>query len=394
MSATRLLSPPRIRTDVKQIQFSRTDAVGREHDYIREVVASGILAGDGRFGRACEALLQEIFSVPAAQLTTSCTHALEMAAMMLDCGPGDEIVMPSYTFVSTANAFVLRGAQPVFVDVDPITLQLDLEAVDRAVTPRTRAVVAVHYAGNSCDMRRLTALCDSLGIALVEDAAQAIGASFDGRPLGGFGRFATVSFHSTKNLGCGEGGALLLRDPEDEQRAAVIREKGTNRRAFFAGEVDKYTWVDVGSSYVLSELQAAFLLAQLERLREIQSRRRQIVRAYDDGLAVLCDAKKVSRLTTPAANSGNAHMYPLFLPTRAARDAAIGALRQDGIHAPFHYIPLHLSDMGRTFGYRSGDFPVSERVSETILRLPLHNTLTDADCQRVIAAVNRVLHAL
>ncbi len=373
------------------IQFSRTDPVGNEARYVADVLQSGALAGDGRFGQACETALRHLFAVNHAVLTTSCTHALEMAAILLGCGPGDEVVMPSFTFVSTANAFVLRGARPVFVDVAPYTLQLDLDAVERAITPKTRAVVAVHYAGNSCDMYRLMDICQRHGLTLIEDAAQAIGGRFDGKPLGSFGRFGAVSFHSTKNLGCGEGGALLVNDPVDGARAVLIRDKGTNRQAFFAGEADKYSWVDIGSSYALSELQAAFLLGQLEQFDRIQTRRHQIVDAYGGGLAALCQAKSVGLLARPERNAGNAHMFPLFLPTQVDRDAAIATLRAEGIHAQFHYVPLHASKMGAALGYRAGDFPVSEQASQTIMRLPLHNTLSDADIHRVIETVHRLL---
>ena len=354
---------------------------------MRRAVASGHLSGDGEFTRACHALLEQSLGVPAALLTTSCTHALEMAALLLRIAPGDEVILPSFTFVSTANAFVLRGARPVFADIRPDTLNLDESRLEGLMTPRTRAVVVMHYAGVGCEMDSILAAAKERGVAVVEDNAHGLYGKYRGKFLGTFGALATQSFHETKNFMCGEGGALLINDPSHIERAEVLREKGTHRTRFFRGEVNKYTWVDIGSSYLPSELNAAFLLAQLEERDAIQARRRRIWERYAEGLADWAGDRGVRLPAVPAGLEHPFHMFYLILPSREARQGLIAHLKERGILAVFHYLPLHLSGMGRTFGGAPGDCPVTEDLSDRLLRLPFFNDLTEEEQARVIGAV-------
>jgi len=371
---------------MQNIPFNRPALMGHEIAYITQAVTEGHISGDGSFTKRCHALLAELLGTRVL-LTTSCTHALEMAALLLDFGPGDEVIVPAFTFVSTVNAFVLRGARPVFADIRPDTLNLDESLLPRLITPRTKAIVPVHYAGVGCEMEEILRLAAARGIAVVEDNAHGLFGTYRGTPLGTFGAFATQSFHETKNVYCGEGGALLINDPRYLERAEIIREKGTNRSRFFRGQVDKYTWVDVGSSYLPSDVLAAFLLAQLEQREEIQRRRRAIWERYREALAPWAAAQGV-RLPIVPAHCGQAyHMFYLLLPSLAARQALIAHLKAQGILAVFHYLPLHLSEKGRTFGGREGDCPVTERVSDQLLRLPFYNTLSADDQGRVIAAI-------
>jgi dTDP-4-amino-4,6-dideoxygalactose transaminase len=327
----------------------------------------------------CEETLSAWLGQPTL-LVTSCTHALEIAALLLRLQPGDEFIVPSYTFVSTANAFVLRGAKPVFADVDP-NGNIDPAEVERLRTPRTRAVVAVHYAGNSCDMRLL--LEASRGLTIVEDAAQAIRATFDGRPLGTFGACGAFSFHETKNLACGEGGALTVREPELLERADYIRDKGTNRRRFLSGLVDKYTWVDVGSSYVLSDLNAACLSAQLDAVDRIQRRRAEIFETYDRELCALVEAKGGYVVRPHPHNTPNHHLFAIVFRTGDQRDGYIASMRAAGIIAPFHYVPLHGSPMGRRF-HDGRPLPNSERLGSCLVRLPMYFNMSDGELDEVI----------
>ena len=373
-----------------RIPFNRPATVGSEIEYLGRVLGGSHWSGDGPFTRRCHDLLKAATAAHHVLLTTSCTHALEMAALLLDVGPGDEVILPAFTFVSTANAFVLRGAVPRFADVRPDTLNLDVDSVRRLLTPRTRAVVAVHYAGIGCDMTALQALAADAGIAIVEDNAHGLFGSFAGRPLGSFGTLATLSFHETKNVTCGEGGALLVNDPALVLRAEILREKGTNRTAFFRGETEKYTWVDVGSSYLPSELNAAVLCAQLERAADIQARRRTLWLRYRTDLAAWA-ARRGAALPAVPEDCGPAwHLFYVLMPDAAARDAAIRALRDRGILSVFHYLPLHLSPMGRSCGGAPGDCPVAESASARLLRLPLFAGLTDDEIQAVIAAVQQL----
>ena len=369
------------------IPFNRVATAGRELEYLAAAAAQGHLSGDGPFTRRCHAMLEALLGAPRVLLTTSCTHALELAALLLEVGPGDEVVLPAFTFFSTANAFVLRGAVPRFADVRPDTLNLDEETLPALLSPHTRAVVVVHYAGVGCAMEPIAAAAERAGAALVEDNAHGLFGAWCGRPLGSFGALATLSFHETKNVTCGEGGALVVNDPRFAQRAEILREKGTDRSRFFRGEVDRYGWVDVGSSYLPSELNAAFLLAQLERHGEIQARRREIWERYDRELAGWADRHGVRRPVVPPECSQPYHLYYLLLPTGHQRDALIQHLRRQGILAVFHYLPLHLSPMGRRLGGRPGDCPVTEEVSERLVRLPLFPALNPGEQEQVIAAV-------
>ena len=370
-----------------RIPFNKPAIVGDELRYIREAVESGHLSGDGEFTKRCSALLERELGVGRALLTTSCTHALEMCALLLGVQPGDEVVVPSFAFVSTVNAFVLRGAQPVFVDVRPDTLNLDEKLVAERVGPRTKAIVALHYAGVACEMDELGRIARDAGTSLVEDAAHALFGSYQGRALGSLGRLATLSFHETKNVSCGEGGALLVNDPALVERAEILREKGTNRSRFFRGEIDKYTWVDLGSSWLPSEVLAAYLWAQLEARDRIQRARERVWRRYRDELAGWAQAHDV-RLPILPPHCGPAwHMFQLVLPSLDARQRLTEHLRARGILAVFHYLPLHLSPMGRRLGGRPGDCPVTEDLSDRLLRLPFYNGLAEEAQGEVIDAV-------
>ena len=356
-----------------------------------EALERGHISGDGEFTRRCAEFLERELGVGRALLTTSCTHALEMAAILLDIAPGDEIVVPDFTFVSTANAFVSRGAVPVFADVRSDTLNLDERLLESKLSRRTRAIVPVHYAGVGCAMEEIAALAGSRGIAVVEDNAHGLFGRRAGRPLGTWGELATLSFHETKNFHCGEGGALLINDERYVARAEVIREKGTDRKRFFRGEVDKYTWVDIGSSYLPSDLLAAYLYGQLEQKAAVLAARRAIYERYRDGLAEWAQARDVRLPTVPPDCEPSYHMFYMILPTADSRVRVIDGLRARGILSVFHYLPLHLSEMGRRWGGQPGDCPVSESVSERLVRLPFYTSLTEADQSRVIDAIREVL---
>jgi len=369
------------------IPFNRPLVLDSAYTYLRHAVASGHLSGDGPFTIKCRALLQELLSVPQVLLTTSCTHALEMAALLLDIEPGDEVIVPAYTFVSTVNAFVLRGARPVFADIRADTLNLDETRLEALLTPRTRAIVPVHYGGVGCEMDAIMRLAGRVGVAVVEDNAHGLFATYRGRFLGTFGCLATQSFHETKNFSCGEGGALLVNDTRFAERAEILREKGTNRARFFRGQIDKYSWVDLGSSYLPSDALACLLYAQLEVRERIQQRRREIWERYAHGLRDWAEANHVRLPFVPAHCGQSFHMFYLLLPSLAERQSMIAHLRSRGIHSVFHYLPLHLSSMGRRLGGSPGDCPVTEDVSDRLLRLPFYTDLTEADQERVISGV-------
>ena len=369
------------------IPFNRPALAGRELDYIQQVVGTMHLAGDGVFTGRCHALLEQSLGAPKVLLTTSCTHALEMTALLLDIQPGDEVIVPSFTFVSTVNAFVLRGAKPVFADVRPDTLNLDETQLEGLITGRTRAIVVVHYAGVGCEMDTILSLATRRGIPVVEDNAHGLFGRYKGRPLGTFGDMATLSFHETKNITCGEGGALVLNNPARIARAEVLREKGTERSRFFRGEIDKYTWVDVGSSYLPSDILAAFLYAQLEAQEQIQARRRVLWNRYEQGLRDWAGERGIRLPVVPAECEQPFHLFYLLMPSLEQRQALIARLRSRDISAVFHYLPLHLSAMGRRLGGKPGDCPVTEDASDRLVRLPLSAGLTDAEQERVIAAV-------
>jgi dTDP-4-amino-4,6-dideoxygalactose transaminase len=355
--------------------------------YVGDALRGAHWSGDGDFTRRCHERLKTITGAGHVLLTTSCTHALEMTALLLDIAPGDEVIIPSFTFVSTVNAFVMRGAVPRFADVRPDTLNIDVDHARRLVTPRTRAVVAVHYAGIACDMPALVALTRDTGIALVEDNAHGLFGAFQGRALGSFGPLAALSFHETKNVTCGEGGALLINAPELVERAEILREKGTNRTAFHRGETAKYTWVDVGSSYLPSELNAALLWAQLERADVIQARRRELWLRYRDELAAWAARRGAQLPVIPDGCAPAWHLFFVLMKDAEERDAAIRHLAAQGILSVFHYLPLHLSPKGRALGGRAGDCPVTEAVSARLLRLPLFAGLADDEADLVIRAL-------
>ncbi|HKC13707.1 MAG TPA: dTDP-4-amino-4,6-dideoxygalactose transaminase [Vicinamibacteria bacterium] len=347
----------------------------------------GRIAGDGPFCRRVEERLARLLGAKRVLLTTSCTHALELALLALGIGHGQEVVCPSFTFVSTANAILRVGARPVFADIEDRSLGLDPRDLERRLSPLTAAVLPVHYAGVAPDMDSILGLARGRGLRVVEDAAQALGASFRGKALGTLGDAGCLSFHETKNITCGEGGALVLDDAETAARAEIIREKGTNRSAFLRGEVDKYTWVAEGSSYILSEVLAALLDAQLDKFAEIQARRAKAATRYQAGLETWARSRGV-RLPAPIPErQSNHHIFYLLFPDEAGRDACLQALRARGVMASFHYVPLHSSPHGRALGLDRGDLPVTERVARTLLRLPLHPLLADEDIDRVVAAV-------
>ena len=360
---------------------------GNENAYMSEAIAAGKLSGDGPFTRKANALLEQQLGVPKALLTTSCTHALEMFAILLGIQPGDEVIIPSFTFVSTVNAFVLRGAKPVFADIRPDTLNLDEKQLEAKITSRTKAIVPVHYAGVGCEMDAILEIAHRNNAAVVEDNAHGLFGRYKGRYLGTFGVMAAQSFHETKNFTCGEGGALLINDPALIERAEIVREKGTNRSRFFRGQVDKYTWVDIGSSYLPSELLAAFLYAQLEQRQKIQADRQKVWNFYFDKLKEWALAHEVVLPYVPSYCDQAYHMFYMLLPTLELRQGLIRHLRQHGIESVFHYLPLHLSDMGKRFGGRTGDCPVTERVSDQLVRLPFHNALTSAEQERVVETI-------
>jgi dTDP-4-amino-4,6-dideoxygalactose transaminase len=373
------------RTD---IPFNKPAIVGKELYYISQVIHGGHSAGDGTFTKRCQSVLERALGVPKVLLTTSCTDALEMAALLLDIRPGDEVIVPSFTFVSTANAFVLHGATPVFADVRPDTLNMDETALERLVTPRTRAIVPVHYGGVGCEMDAIADIAARHGIPIIEDNAHGLFGRYHGKYLGTFGAFSAQSFHETKNFMCGEGGALLVNDPSFVQRAEIVREKGTDRSKFFRGEIDKYTWVDVGSSHLPSDILAAFLFAQLEARETIQARRREIWHGYLDGLASWADAQGARLPTVPDDRDQSYHLFYVLLPSPQSRERLIQHLRSRGIQAVFHYLPLHLSPMGQRFGGHLGQCPVTEHVSGCLARLPFYNDMTDLDVRTVIDAVS------
>ena len=374
-------------TEFSGIVFNRPVTMGNELQYMAQAIAAEKLSGDGPYTRKCSTLLEQELSVPKVLLTTSCTHALEMMPILLDFRPGDEVIIPAFTFVSTVNAFILRGAKPVFADVRPDTLNLDESKLEALITPKTKAIVVVHYAGVGCELDQILAIANQHGVPLVEDNAHGLFGKYRGRYLGTFGLLAAQSFHETKNFSCGEGGALLINDPQLAERAEIIREKGTNRSRFFRGQVDKYTWVDIGSSYLPSDILAAFLYAQLENRPKIQAQRQKVWDMYNSGLKDWALRHEVQLPAIPAHCKQAYHMFYMLLPTLDLRQSFIAHLRQRNIMSVFHYLPLHLSDMGVKFGGRPGDCPVTERVSDQLVRLPFHNALTETDQQRVIDAI-------
>jgi dTDP-4-amino-4,6-dideoxygalactose transaminase len=372
-----------------KIPFNKPFTIAGELENIAAAVREGHLAGDGRFTRQCHQWLEQNLGAKRALLTHSCTAALEMAAILCDLKTGDEVIMPSFTFVSTANAFVLRGAVPVFVDIRPDTLNLDEKLVAKAVTSRTRAIVPVHYAGVACEMDALMALARSRDLVVVEDAAQGMLAQYKGRKLGVVGHLGCLSFHETKNVISGEGGALLVNDARFLERAEIIREKGTNRAQFFRGEVDKYTWVDIGSSYLPSELVGAFLWAQLEHAEQINAKRKKLCAAYREGLEALA-RRGVLTLPQPEPEGveGNGHLFYILLRDLATRSSLIAHLKSSGIHSVFHYVPLHSAPAGRKFGRAAGPMTVTDDIAARLLRLPLYYGLAEEQVAAIVAEIH------
>jgi dTDP-4-amino-4,6-dideoxygalactose transaminase len=369
------------------IPFNRPSFAGNEQAYIATAIANRHISGDGPYTKACQELLKSDLGNLGVLLTTNCTHALEMTGLLLDLEPGDEVIVPAFTFVSSVNAYALRRAVPVFVDIRTDTLNIDESKIEAAITPRTKAIVVVHYAGVGCEMDAIGAIAQRHGLTVIEDNAHGLYARYRGRYLGGFGALATQSFHETKNFTCGEGGALLVNDERYLERAEIIREKGTNRSRFFRGQVDKYTWVDLGSSYVQSDLLSAFLLAQLEARDAIQSRRREIWTRYATELSDWAAHFGIGIPFVPAHCEQSYHMFYLLLPTLEERTRFIQELKDNGVNAVFHYAPLHLAPEAKRIGAR-GDCPVTESISDRLVRLPFYNSMTHDDQSTVISEVS------
>lgn len=374
-----------------KIPSNKPFLTGRELTNVTEVLNSGEVSSDGRYTRECARLLEEHFGIHKVLMTPSCTAALEIAAALCDFAPGDEVILPSFTFVSTANAFVRLGARPVFVEIRPDTLNLDEARIEEAITPRTRAIFPVHYAGVGCEMDAVMALARKHDLLVIEDAAQGADAFYRGRALGAIGHLGTYSFHHTKNYSCGEGGALCVNSPALAERAEIIRDKGTDRGKFLRGEVDKYTWVDVGSSHIPSEIACAFLYAQLEAMKEITERRRRVCELYNQYLLPLARRGLLRLPHTPEGCRANGHIYYVTLPDEETRDALLSYLNANGVAAVSHYVPLHSSPMGRRFGYRGGDLPVTEEMSGRILRLPTYPDLTEMEQAYVVRHLSKFL---
>jgi dTDP-4-amino-4,6-dideoxygalactose transaminase len=371
------------------IPFNEPTIMGNELQYVTEVLKSAKWSGDGVFTKRCEEFLQKELGVKKALLTTSCTDALEMSALLLELNPGDEVLVPSFTFVSSANAFALYGARPVFVDVRPDTLNINEDLIEALITPRTKAIVVVHYAGVGCAMDKICAVAKRHNLSVIEDNAHGLFGTWNKRKLGSIGRAATLSFHDTKNFSSGEGGALLLTDDADIERAEVLREKGTNRRRFLRGQVDKYTWVDLGSSFLPSEITAAILLAQLEMKEKIQATRARIWNRYRSELENWAMESQVKLQEVPSGVEQTHHMFYMVGPDLEWRTRFIAYLKANSIAAPFHYQSLHLSDMGLKFGGKAGDCPVTERLSDCLVRLPLWNKMTDAQVDLVVSTIHK-----
>ncbi len=369
------------------IPFNKAWISGDEYRYMAQAVDQGHISGDGPFTHQCSRILEEWLGAARVLLTTNCTHALEMCALLLDLQPGDEVIIPSFTFVSTVNAFALRGAKPVFADIRPDTLNLDEKLVERLITPRTRAIVPVHYAGIGCEMDAILGIAAQHNLKVVEDNAHGLLGRYKGKLLGTFGSLATQSFHETKNFTCGEGGALVINDPGLIEPAEILREKGTNRSRFFRGQVDKYTWVGLGSSYLPSDVLSAFLLAQLESHERIQARRKLIWDTYLAELSGWANTSGVRLPVVPPDCEPSYHLFYLMLPDLASRQALIEHLKSRRILAVFHYQPLHLSTMGQHYGGKAGDCPMTEQAGDCLLRLPFFNGMTEQEQERVLDGI-------
>lgn len=366
------------------IPFTKPFISGNERSYVSQAIESGRLAADGNFTQRCTSLMSDKFGVSKIVMTPSCTAALEMAISLCNLGPGDEVILPSFTFASTANAVIAAHAKPIFVDIRPDTLNLNEDLIEPAITENTKAIMPVHYAGVACEMDKIMAIAQRYQLRVIEDAAQAVNASYRGRWLGSIGHLGAFSFHHTKNFVCGEGGALCVNDPDLTARADIVREKGTNRIQFLRGDVDKYTWVDRGSSYVLSEINCAFLYAQLEQLDWVTEQRREIFERYLDHFTPLEEEGFIQLPVIPESCQSNYHIFYLILRDVAARDGLTQFLKQRGIEAAFHYVPLHSSPMGSTLGYHSDDLPITQNLSSRLLRLPIYPQLTEREQLQII----------
>jgi dTDP-4-amino-4,6-dideoxygalactose transaminase len=371
----------------KFIPFNRPAFVENESSYVQAALEKGHMSGDGDYTKKCSALLENITGSQKVLLTTSCTHALEMTAILTGVQPGDEVIIPSFTFVSTVNAFVLRGAKPVFIDIRPDTLNLDETKFERLITPRTKVIVPVHYAGVGCEMDTILAIAKTHNLKVVEDNAHGLFGRYRGKNLGTFGDLATQSFHETKNISCGEGGAVLINNQDLNDRAEIIREKGTNRSRFFRGQIDKYSWVDIGSSYLPSELLAAVLLSQLEARESIQAKRKHIWDAYAQSLSNWAEDNEVRFPVIPEHCEQPYHMFYMLMPSLQVRTRFISYMKSKGVMCVFHYLPLHLSDMGVQFGGKPGDCPVTEDISDRLVRLPMFYNLSEDDLNYVIEQI-------
>jgi len=372
-----------------KVDFNKPYIAKKELTYLKDAIKSDHISGDGMYTKKCHQFLEKTLGVEKVLLTTSCTHALDMSALLLNLEPGDEVILPSFTFVSTVNAFILRGAKPVFADIRSDTLNIDEAKIEPLITDHTKAIYVVHYAGVGCEMDRILATAQKHHLFVVEDNAHGLFGKYRGKFLGTFGCLATQSFHETKNISCGEGGALLINDPDFIERAEIIREKGTNRSRFFRGQVDKYTWVDLGSSYLPSDILASILLAHLEESHGIQHKRKQIWMNYYEGLAEWAKTNDVQLPFIPDHCEQSFHMFYLLLPSLEHRQDFIAFLKKNQINAVFHYVPLHTSDMGNGFGYNSGDLPVTESVSDRLVRLPFYNDLEKKDQKYVIQTIHK-----
>jgi dTDP-4-amino-4,6-dideoxygalactose transaminase len=369
------------------VDFNKPCIVGKEYDYMADSIRLSHISGDGLYSKKCHTFLENVLGVSKVLTTPSCSHALEMTALLLDIQPGDEVIIPDFTFVSTVNAFVLRGAKPVFIDVKPDTLNLDETKLEGLITEKTKAVVPVHYAGIACEMDTIMSIANRHQIQVIEDNAHGLFGKYKNRWLGTIGSLATQSFHETKNFTCGEGGALLINDPSLIEKAEIIREKGTDRSRFFRGQVDKYSWVSIGSSYLLSDILAGFLYAQLEVWEEIQAKRKWIWQTYETELATWAKANHIGRPTIPEDVDPSWHIYYLLLPDLDQRQGFISHLKNYGVNSVFHYLPLHLSEKGKEYGGKPGDMPVTESVSDRLVRLPLYYDMGEIEMEKVLEAV-------
>jgi len=369
------------------IDFNQPYIAHNQEKYIKEALESHHISGDGPFTKKCNHYLEEYFKVKKALITTNCTHALEMSAILLDLREGDEVIVPSFTFVSTPNSFILRGAKPVFIDIRPDTLNMDENKLEELITDNTKAIYVVHYAGVGCEMDRILEIAQKYELDVVEDNAHGLFGKYKGKYLGTFGKFAAQSFHETKNISCGEGGALLINDSSFIERAEIIREKGTNRSRFFRGQIDKYSWVDIGSSFLPSDILAAILLSHLEESQNIQRKRREIWENYDHALRGWTHDNKVRQPFIPDHCEQSYHMYYLLLPDLDNRQAFIRHLKDRGVHAVFHYVPLHTSEMGKRYNYIEGSLPVTEDISDRLVRLPMFFDLSPNDLIKINNAV-------